>query len=72
MDDAIQTTEDSLELNQQDLGQRTGVINAKEKREKTEREASMTPAEVAERKSDQKKADPPKKKAPTLRRPGEK
>jgi len=72
LDDAIQTTEDSLELNQQDLGQRTGVLSAKEKREKAEREASMTPAEVAERKSDQKKAEPPKKrKAPTLRRPGE-
>ena len=71
LDDAIQTTADSLELNEQDLAQRTGAVTEKEKRDKIEREASMTPAEVAERKSDDKKGSPPKKKAPTLRRPGE-
>ena len=72
LEDAIQTTEDSLELNQQDMSQRAGAITAKEKKEKTEREATMTPTEVAERKAAQKKADPPRRKAPTLRRAGEK
>jgi len=70
LDEAIQTTQDSLESNEQDLGQRAGSILAKEKKEKAEREATMTPEEVAERKAEVKKTAP-KKKAPTLRRPGE-
>jgi len=68
--DAIDTTQDSIELNEQDLQQRAGTIEAKDKREKAERKESMTPAEAEARKAEEKK-NPPPRKAPTLRRPGE-
>ena len=68
--DAIDTTQDSIELNEQDLQQRASSVEAKDKKEKEERKASMTPAEAAERKAEDKK-NPPARKAPTLRRPGE-
>jgi len=75
--DAIQTTEDSLEENQQDAGQRTRSVDAKGKSEKAARQAAMAPEEPApgEKAADDKKADDkkaaPKRKPPTLRRPGE-
>ena len=75
--DAIQATEDSLEENQQDSGQRARSVEAKEKSEKAARQAAMAPEEPAPdgKKSDDKKADDkkaaPKRKPPTLRRPGE-
>ena len=68
--DAIDTTEDSIELNEQDLEQRASTIEAKDKKDKAERKTSMTPAEAEERKAEEKK-NPPARKAPTLRRPGE-
>ncbi len=75
LDEAIHATEDSLELNEQDLTKRTADVAAREKREKAEREASMTPAEAAERKAEDRKnaaQTQNKKKPPTLLRPGEK
>jgi hypothetical protein len=68
--DAIDTTQDSIELNEEDLQQRASTIEAKDKKEKAERKESMTPAEAEERKAEEKK-NPPPRKAPTLRRPGE-
>jgi hypothetical protein len=68
--DAIDTTQDSVELNDEDLQQRASGIEAKDKREKAERKESLTPAQADDRKAEDKK-NPPPRKAPTLRRPGE-
>ena len=70
--DAIETTQDSLELNQADLPGRTASIAAKEKKEKDER-AAMAPADGADRKAaaEAKPAATPTRKPPTLLRPGE-
>ena len=72
LNDAIDTTQDSLDLNQADLPGRAASVAAKEAQAKKERLATMTPAEIKEQKAEDKKATPPKKKAPTLMRPGEK
>ena len=68
--DAIETTQDSLELNEADLPSRAAAVAAKDKKEKDEIRANMTPAEVAEQKAEEKKTAP-KRKPPTLARPGE-
>jgi hypothetical protein len=72
--DAIETTQESYDLTQQNLGERAAAALARDKKEKTAREALMTPEELAEKKVDDKKKeadDQKKRKAPTLRRPGE-
>jgi hypothetical protein len=78
---AIETTNDSLQAAQEDLGKRTKEVEAREEREKKAREADMTPAEREAAKAEEKKAaeaeaaadkDKPQRKAPTLMRPGEK
>ena len=70
--DAIETTQDSLELNEADLPGRAAAVAAKDKKEKEERRATLTPAErKAEDKEDNKDARPTRK-PPTLLRPGEK
>jgi len=72
---AIESTQDSLELSRVDLAARSTEVQAKEEREKKEREAMMTPKDLEERKAAEKKAESddgkPKRKAPTLRRKGE-
>ena len=70
---AIDTTQDSLESSQSDLGQRTRDVEAKEAREKKDLEQLGTPADQETKKEAEKKTDggQPKRKAPTLKRPGE-
>lgn len=71
---AIDTTEDSLELAQKDTGARAAEVAAREEREKKRIEAMSTPADLAERKAQEKKAaeaERKQRKAPTLRRKGE-
>jgi hypothetical protein len=80
---AIETTSDSLELAQQDLGKRGTDVEARIEKEKKALDAEMTPVEKegqkaaadAKKKADAEKADEadkPKRKPPTLLRPGEK
>ena len=72
--DAIDSTSDSMDTSKEDLGKRAAVVEAKEEKEKKEIR-SMTPQdEVKEQKAEDAKADvgTPKRKPPTLYRPGEK
>ena len=68
---AIETTQDSLDLASEDLGKRAREIEAKEAREQKEREGLMQPAELEQKQAEEKKAADQKKKAPTLYRKGE-
>lgn len=65
---AVETTQDSYDLSSSDLKSRTAEVAAKDQKEKTEREALMTPEEKKEADKEKKDAAP-KKKAPTLRKP---
>jgi hypothetical protein len=66
--DAISTTEESIDLSQENLGKRAAEVVSKEQKQKAERDAALTPEEQAQKKEEQKK-DPAAKKPPTLRRP---
>ncbi len=79
---AIETTSDSLDLAQEDLGKRGVEVEQRQERQKKAVEADMTPVEKegqkaadTKKKADAEKAaedDKPKRKPPTLLRPGEK
>jgi hypothetical protein len=78
---ALETTNDSLQSAQEDLGKRTRDVEAREQRQKKATEEAMTPPEREGKAADEKKgaakaegeADkPPARKPPTLLRPGEK
>jgi len=75
---AIDTTQDSLMLAQEDLGKRGTDVQTRESNKKKAVEAEMTPVD-AKKSDDTKKADDapavddkPKRKPPTLLKPGEK
>jgi hypothetical protein len=65
--DAISTTEESIELSQEDLGKRASEVTSKEQKQKADREAALTPEEAKQKKEADKKDAT--KKAPSLRRP---
>jgi hypothetical protein len=67
--DAISTTEESIELSQEDLGKRASEVVSKEQKQKTDREAALTSEEAKQKKETEKKDGT--KKAPTLRRPND-
>ena len=83
---AIETTADSLDLAQEDLGKRAGEVEQRQQAQKKAVEAQMTPIEKegqqageAKKQADAKAAEEkaaedatPKRKPPTLLRPGEK
>lgn len=71
LEQAILTTEDSLELAQRDLKSRAAELAVREQKERSEREAAMRTEEVEERKAADKKEAEQKKKVPTLRRPSD-
>jgi hypothetical protein len=67
--DAIDTTSDSLELSQADLGSRAAEVSAKDKKEKDARTAALTPDEAKEKKAQDQQDKKDTRKKPTLRRP---
>src|SRR5664279_110053 len=77
---AIETTSDSLDAAQEDLGKRTSEVEARDQKEKQERLDSMSPVEREGKKAEEKKAEEkkaeeeakPERTPPTLYRPGEK
>jgi hypothetical protein len=76
LDNAIFTTEDSIEVNQEDLGLRQAGVIAKDEDDQREIDSLMTPEMVKKRdaanaEKDKEEAED-KRKAPTLRRPGDK
>lgn len=74
LDQAIETVQDSLEASTQDLKSRGTAVAEKLAKEKKDREAAMSPQDLASQKQrEAKKAEEEKKqkKAPTLRRKGE-
>lgn len=71
---AVDTTKDSYDLAKEDLGARTAEVASKEKKERAERQAVMTPEEKKDAAAQQHAADEQqinKRKAPSLLKPGE-
>jgi hypothetical protein len=74
---AVDTTNDSLDLANEDLGKRGKDVETRQEKQKKAIEAEMGPpggvkgAEDKKKGEDAKTDDPPKKKPPTLMRPGE-
>ena len=79
---AIETTSDSLDLAQEDLGKRGKDVEARQDKARKETEAAMTPVEREGKQAEEKQAadkaaaqattEKPQRKPPTLLRPGEK
>lgn len=71
---AIDTTSDSAELSEEDLHTRATELATKDTKEKEEKQAAMGTKEKEEKKVAEKTADDgkPKRKPPTLYKPGEK
>jgi len=70
---ALETTRDSLELAQEDIGRRAEEVAERDEREQKQREAMMQPKDVEEKRAAEKKQaeEEQKRKAPTLLRKGE-
>jgi len=70
---ALETTRDSLELSEEDLGKRSAEVAEREQRENKQLESMMQPKDLEEKRAAEKKTaeEQQKKKAPTLLRKGE-
>lgn len=71
LDQAIETTNDSMELASEDLKDRMQEVAAREKKQRQQREALMSVGELEAKRKVEKKEAEAKKKIPTLRRKGE-
>ncbi len=71
LEDAIEITQDSIELAEQDLGERLAAVRAADERERQKLEESMTPALRKETAKIKKEEEKKKRKRPTLLKPGE-
>jgi hypothetical protein len=71
---AIDTTRDSLDLNESDTTKRAEDVEAREAREKRAVREAMTPKEVESRQAEERKVEQQqeRRRPPTLMRPGEK
>jgi hypothetical protein len=70
---AIDTTSDSKELSDEDLNKRAGAVVAADKKEKDAKDAMLGKDKDDKKTAEEKKdGDTPKRKAPTLYKPGEK
>lgn len=69
---AIDTTSDSHEMSMEDSGKRAAEVQAEDAKETKERESVMSSKEVSDRKKAANAQDQPKKKIPSLYKPGEK
>ncbi len=69
---AIDTTSDSHDMSMEDSGKRAAAVQAEDAKETKQRESMMSAKEVNDRKKSAEAQDQPKKKIPTLYRPGEK
>ena len=71
LEDAIEITQDSIELAKQDLGERLAAVRTADERERQKLEESMTPALREETTKIKKEEGKKKRKRPTLLKPGE-
>lgn len=71
LENAVDTTKDSLELSEEDLKSRARAIAERDAKERKEREGLMQPKDLEEKKEQERKETQQKKKVPTLRRKGE-
>jgi hypothetical protein len=71
LEQAIETTRDSLDLALEDLKDRAADVASRDEKEKKERESLMRPEELEVKRATEKKEAEQKKKAPTLRRKDE-
>ena len=68
---AVETTQDSLELSQLDLKDRTRDVTERDTKERAKREEMMSTEEIKAKRAAEKTQVEQKKKGPTLRRKGE-
>ncbi len=71
LSEAIDTTSDSQELGKEDSSKRAAALAAVDSKEKKDRDALMPTKEVKERKKDAEAQEEPKRKIPSLLKPGE-
>ena len=72
LEQAVETTQDSYDLSKTGMSERVAGVKAEEKKENAERASEMTPEEKKNAQAEaDKAATNPKRKPPTLLRPGE-